>query len=150
MTTRLVDVLNTYGNVLHTFPITLKEDEHPSEDAFMAEALEAAAYSHLVPEIDLQSLNTKMHISRGGPLEPYGDSLDSNAGTKAGLDQEVRNQAYSLWNEEGCPDGQAEKHWYCALEQNRRDRAYMLWHLNGCPEGNADADWQHVVDFEKQ
>lgn len=150
MTTRLVDVLNTYGNVLHTFPVTLKEDGHPSEDAFLAEALEAAAYSHLVPNIDLQTLNARMHVCRSGRLEPYGDNLDSNAGTIAGLDHDIQNKAYSLWNEAGRPDGQAEKHWYCALEQNRRDRAYMLWHLNGCPEDSADADWQHAVDFEKQ
>lgn len=150
MTTRLVDVFNTYGNVLHTFPITNKGDEHPSEDAFMVEALEAAAYSHLVPETELQSLNAKMHTSHSGRLEPYGDRLDISAGTPAGLEQEVCNQAYLLWEKAGCPNGQADKYWYWALEQSRRDRAYMLWHLNGCPEGSADADWQHVVDFEKQ
>lgn len=150
MTTHLVDVLDTYGNILHTFPIARKGDEHPTEDTFMVEALEAAAFSHLVPKEDLQSLNAKMHVSRGGRLAPYGDRLDSNAGTRAGLEQEIRVQAYYLWNEEGCPDGQADKHWHCALEQNRRDRAYMLWHLNGCPEGSADADWQQAVDFEKQ
>lgn len=150
MAMRLVDILNTYGNVLHTFPITLKEDEHPSEYAFMVKALEAAAYSHLAPEKDLQWLSAKMHVSRSGPLEPYGDRLDVNAGTKAGLEQEIRSQAYYRWEEEGCPGGQAEKHWYGALEQSRRDRAYMLWHLNGCPEGSANADWEHVVNFEKQ
>jgi hypothetical protein len=150
MTTRLVDVLNDYGNVLHTFPITLKESEQPENEAYMEKALEAAAYTHIAPENDLQWLNARMHATRGGQMEPYGDSLDINAGTPAGIEQEIRTQAYFLWEQEGCPDGQAEKHWYCALEQNRRDRAYMLWTLNGRPEGSAEADWQHAVSFEKQ
>ncbi len=28
----------------------------------------------------------------------------------------IRQTAYALWQQEGCPQGQAEKHWLLALE----------------------------------
>ena len=146
----LVDVLNEHGNVIHTFPITLEECDHPGDDAYISKALKAAAYAHLAPDNDIHVLSARMHVSRSGHLEPYGDTLDANAQTKTGLEQEVRDQAYLLWEKEGSPEGQAKQNWSCALEQSRRERAYVLWQLNGCPEGSAESDWQQVSDFEAQ
>lgn len=37
------------------------------------------------------------------------------------LEQRVRKHAYFLWQQEGCPDGQADRHWRraCELEAER-------------------------------
>jgi hypothetical protein len=51
----------------------------------------------LVPNEELESLNAKMHVSRGGQLTPYGDPHGVLAETQAGLDQIVRERAYLLW-----------------------------------------------------
>jgi len=32
------------------------------------------------------------------------------------LDERIRQRAYQLWQEEGCPEGQADKHWERARE----------------------------------
>jgi hypothetical protein len=53
----------------------------------------AAANAKLVPNEELESLNAKMHVSRGGQLTPYGDPHGVLAETKAGLDQVVRERA---------------------------------------------------------
>lgn len=31
-----------------------------------------------------------------------------------GLAQRTRERAYALWQQEGCPDNQAARHWECA------------------------------------
>jgi hypothetical protein len=41
--------------------------------AFKKKALEAAGQAKLVRNEKLDSLNAKMHVSRGGQLTPYGD-----------------------------------------------------------------------------
>ena len=72
MPERLVDVEKQGSNVLHTFPITITAPA-AEEDAFKEKALEAAGNAKLVPNEELESLNAKMHVSRGGQLTPYGD-----------------------------------------------------------------------------
>jgi hypothetical protein len=147
----LVDVLNSHGNVIHTFPITLGEEgDFPDEAAYKAKALEAAAHARLVPDSELPGLTARMHTSRGGQMQPFGDSMDTNAETKFSLEQAVREQAYFLWERDGCQEGRAEEYWQLALEQHRRERAYVLWQQEGGTEGHADGDWQQVSKFQEQ
>src|SRR5437763_16482301 len=102
MAERLVDVLDRRENVIHTFPITI-EGSGTSDAQYEKKALEAAAYEKLVPNDELSGLTARIHISRGGPLEPYGNDREVLAHTKASLDQIVRGRAYSLWDQEGAP-----------------------------------------------
>lgn len=147
----LVDVLNSNGNVIHTFPITLGEKgTAPKEVEYEVKALEAAANARLVPDSDLQGLTARLHTSRGGQLEPYGDNVDINVETKDSLEQAVRERAYFLWEQDGCPEGKAKEYWYRALEQHRRERAYVLWQQEGSLEGHANQDWQQVSKFQEQ
>ena len=54
MGVRLVDVLDSSGSVIHTYPITLGEFGDAADDAaYEAKALEAAAYGRLVPDAEL-------------------------------------------------------------------------------------------------
>ena len=39
-------------------------------------------------------------------------------GTQVNRDEEIRQLAYRLWQEEGCPDGREVEHWL---------RAQMIW-----------------------
>ncbi|WP_334187361.1 DUF2934 domain-containing protein [Noviherbaspirillum sp.] len=149
MATRLVDVLDINGNVRHTFPITLdKSDLASDEAAYLVKALEAAANARLAPDDELHELTARIHVSRGGQLEPYGDGLNSDSETKAGLEQLVREQAYLLWEQNGCPEGKADEFWHRALDQHFRERAYVLWQQEGRPEGNADKDWDQIRVFQ--
>jgi hypothetical protein len=66
MSERLVDVEKRGAKVLHTFPVTISAPV-VGEEAFKEKALEAAAHAKLVPNEELESLNTKMHVSRGRP-----------------------------------------------------------------------------------
>lgn len=149
MSERLVDVLNSRDTVLHTYPITLGDPNTASGTVgYEEKALQAAAYAHLVPDADLNGLTTRMHVSRGGPLTSYGDGQDILDQTKQSLDQIVRERAYWLWQQEGCPDGQADDYWRRAHDQHLRERAYFLWLQNGCPEGQADDHWHQTSAFE--
>lgn len=149
MAERLVDVLNTNKTVLHTYPITIGDSDIASKDAeYEGKASRAAAHAQLVPDADLKSLTTRMHIGRGGALAPYGDGRDVLSQTKQGLDQAVRERAYFLWQQEGCQDGRANEYWDRAHEQHLRKRAYVLWQQEGCPEGRADEYWHRTREFE--
>jgi hypothetical protein len=151
MAERLVDVLDSSkAAVTHTFPITIGSSDDASKDAeYEEKALQAAAYAQLVPDADLQGLTTRMHVSRGGALEPYGDERDVLSQTKLGLDQVVRERAYLLWEQEGCPEGRADEYWHRAHDQHLSERAYLLWQQKGCPEGRADEYWHRTREFEK-
>lgn len=37
-----------------------------------------------------------------------------------------------------------------ALEQRIRERAYFLWQQEGCPEGRAEAHWRLAVMLESE
>jgi hypothetical protein len=111
MIEQLIDV--TMGErILHTFPITIRNPLSETRDeAFKEKALEAAANAHLVADEELGRLRANVHVSRSGPLESWGDSLGVLAETKTGLDQIVRDRAYSLWERAGRPNGVAEECW---------------------------------------
>jgi Protein of unknown function (DUF2934) len=111
MLERLVDVEKQGANVLHTFPVTTSAPA-TEEEPFKQKALEAAANAKLVPNEELESLNAKMHVSRGGQLTPYGDPHGVLAQTKAGLDQVVCERAYLLWEQADRPDGCADDFWH--------------------------------------
>jgi len=148
MAERLVDVLDRRENVIHTFPITIEGSE-TSDAQYEKKALEAAAYEKLVPNNELNGLTARMHISRSGPLEPYGDNRDILAQTKESLDQIVQDRAYSLWEQEGRPDGRADEHWQRAQEQHLQERAHARWEQEGRPEGRADEYLDRTREFEE-
>jgi hypothetical protein len=147
MPERLVDVEKQGANVLHTFPVTISPPA--DEEAFKQKALEAAGHAKLVPNEELENLNARMHVSRGGQLTPYGDPHGVLAETKAGLDQFVRDRAYFLWEEAGRPEGRAEDFWHQAQHERFRERAYALWEREGRPEGKADEHWYRTRAFEE-
>lgn len=149
MEERLVDVLDRSGQILHTYPITLGESCGAATDvAYQTKALEAAAHGRLVPDAELTSLTTRMHQSRGGQLQPYGDEISTTSETRLGLEQVVRERAYALWEQEHRPDGRSEEFWHRALDQHLRERAYVLWEQEGRPEGTATPDWDRTRDFQ--
>ena len=147
MPERLVDVEKQGSKVLHTFPVTISPPA--GEEAFKQKALEAAANAKLVPNEELESLDAKMHVSRGGQLTPYGDPHGVLAETKAGLDQVVRERAYLLWEQAGCWNDRADDFWHQAQHQRFCERAYALWEREGCPEGKADEHWFRTRAFEE-
>ncbi|MEA3114325.1 MAG: hypothetical protein QOG58_4124, partial [Caballeronia sp.] len=121
MTERLVEVLDSSGSVIHTYPITLGELGDAADDsAYEAKALEAAAQGQLVPDAGLGSLTARMHVNRGGQMAAYGDDIDSRSETKVGLEQEIRERAYLLWEKDGRPAGYADEYWHRALDQHLR------------------------------
>jgi hypothetical protein len=148
MAERLVDVEKQGSRVLHTFPVTISAPA-VEEEAFKEKALEAASNAKLVPNEELGSLNAKMHVDRGGQLTPYGDPHGVLAESKAGLDQVVRERAYSLWEQAGRPDGRADDFWHEAQRQRFCERAYAMWEREGCPEGKADEHWFRTRAFEE-
>jgi hypothetical protein len=149
MTEHLIDVLDGNRLVIHTYPVTLPGAEGNASNAeYEAKALEAAASGQLVPDAELQDLTASPHISRGGPMEPYGDTISTNSETKLGLEQQVRERAYVLWERGGCQAGRSDDYWNRALDEHLRERAYVLWQQEGCPEGRADENWHRVREFE--
>ena len=148
MPERLVDVERRGTEVLHTFPVTTTAPA-TEEEAFKGKALEAGANAKLVPNEELESLNAKMHISRGGQLTPYGDPHGVLAETKTGLDQVVGERAYLLWEQAGRPDGHADDFWHQAQHQRFCERAYARWEREGRPEGKADEHWFRTRAFEE-
>lgn len=150
MSERLVDVLDANGLVRHAYPVTLGgAGVSTTDESYQAKALEAAGHGELAPDAELRSFSAKMHVSRSGPLEPYGDELGSTSETKSDLEQAVREGAYFVWIEAGRPDGQECNHWNRALEQHLRRRAYVLWRQEGCPESKAEEHWRRVCEFQQ-
>ncbi|WP_235021280.1 DUF2934 domain-containing protein [Caballeronia telluris] len=151
MAERLVDVLDSRGSVLHTYPVTLGDSGDAAEDsAYQEKALEAAAQGRLVPDAELRTLTARIHTSRRGQMAPYGDEVEKSSETKLGLEQAVRERAYLLWEKDGRPEGRAEEYWHRALDQHLRERAYVLWQQEGSPEGREDEYWRQLVDFQAQ
>jgi len=148
MAERLVDVLDSRKTVLHTFPVTVGGPDAPSDAQYEDKASKAAAHAQLVPDAELPSLTTRMHVSRGGALAPYGDDSDVMSQTKKALEQAVREHAYFLWQEDGCPVGRADEYWQRAHDQHLRERAYVLWQQEGCPDGRADEHWRLTEEFQ--
>jgi hypothetical protein len=64
MTERKVDVLNTAGKVLHTYPITIGASNASPKDAdYEKEALSTAKTAKLVPDAEFASLTARMHVA---------------------------------------------------------------------------------------
>jgi hypothetical protein len=59
-------------------------------------------------------------------------------------EEAIRRTAYFLWQQDGSPDGQAEKYWRLAREKVVRERAYDLWLKEGTPEGRAEDHWRRI------
>ncbi len=150
MNEKLVDVLSAEGRLLHTYPITLDDPEGSNAQHYESKALEAAAYGRLVPDDQLSGLSARMHVSHGGQLEPYGDSISPLSQTHERLEQIVREQAYALWESAGKPDGSDKWFWALAMEQHLRSRSYSLWEQHGMPAGQADENWRKTRDFESE
>jgi hypothetical protein len=147
MAERLVDVMDARNIVIHTFPIMI-EGLEISDAQYERKALEAAAYEKLVPDTELHGLTAKIHISRRGPLEPFGDDREVLAQTKMGLDQIVRDCAYLLWEQEGCPEGRADEYWHRAQKLHLQERAHSLWEQENRPDGRADEHMDRTRQFE--
>jgi hypothetical protein len=114
---RLVDVLNDKNNVLHVFPVQIEAPDAPLKEAdFEQEALKAAAAAEIVPDPEKKKLKARLHVGRGGPLMPYGDALQRKKEQEMRLEACIRERAYFLWQEAGCPDNQAEGFWQRACE----------------------------------
>jgi hypothetical protein len=151
MVERLVDVYGSHGVVIHTYPVTLPAtDLLPSEAGYEAKALEAAAHGRLVPDSELGTLTARMHVSRGGQMEPFGDTISNTSETKLGLEQAIRERAYCLWDNDGRPEGRSEEYWNRALEQHLKDRSYVSWQQEGSPSGGADERWDRTREFQAQ
>ena len=106
MTERLVDVLRDHQSILHTFPVTISDPDIAFEDAaYEAKAIDAAALAHLVPDAELSGLTARMHVSRGGALEPFGDDRPVTLQTQESINQAIRERAYLLWRQDGSPSG---------------------------------------------
>ena len=147
MTERLVDVIHENGNPVHTYPITL--GTAAPDAAFEAKALEAAQYGRLVPTAELAGLTTRMHVSQGGALEPFGDEVPCTSQTKVSLDQDIRAEAHRKWMSSGQPDNRSNEFWNAAREEQSRARAYMLWQQEGCPDGRSDEFWHRTTQFDQ-
>jgi hypothetical protein len=148
MTYRLVDIVDRNGQVVHTYPVTLSPSEPATDSQYIVKALEAAAAGELVDGSELDGLTAKMHISRGGRLQPSDDRVDTDSQTKEGLEQEVRERAYLLWDEHGRPEGRTEEFWARALDEHLQKRAYTLWTQDGDSQ-EAEDDWNQVRAFEQ-
>jgi hypothetical protein len=148
MPERLIDVFNGLGIILHTFPVLVEDSEISADDVYVAKALKLAEHAQLVPPDDVRTLTARMHVARGGPLAPYGDDRHILAGTRQGLENVLRDRAYFLWQDAGCPHGQADQHWSRAFDQHIRERAYFLWLQEGSPHGRADEHWRLSREFE--
>jgi len=113
----LVDVLNGRDTVLHVFPIALEtQDGSPKAVDPEQEALELAGRLQLIPEVEAETLHARPHVSRGGPLTPYGDALDVKHRMLERIEHHIRERAYFLWQQEGCSENRADEHWHRARE----------------------------------
>jgi len=146
-TERLVDVVKKDHVVLHTFPITVIAEQSEVDTAARTKAIQAAAHARLVPASEFNEVTARLHPSRGGPLAPFGDCRPVLIETQEYLEQDIRDRAYRLWEQEGRPDGKADEHWSRARHQHLCERAYALWDSEGCQDGCADQNWLRTERF---
>jgi hypothetical protein len=144
---KLIDVVKDEYNVLHTFLVETPS-AGMSEHKIHEKALSAATHAQLVPVEELCKLSTREHVSRSGPLRPYGDSHDITTETKAALDEAVEDRAYFLWEGDGRPEGRQDEFWHQARDERFHERAYRLWDYEGRPDGQADRHWHWTRDYE--
>ena len=115
MKTCLVDVLDGRDTVLHVFPIAVENPNGtPTAVDPEQEALRLAARLQLVSENETEPLHTRSHVGRGGPLTPYSDVLEIRRQSLDQVEQRIRERAYFLWQQEGCPESRADARWHRA------------------------------------
>jgi hypothetical protein len=149
MQERLVDVMNTFGKVIHTYPISLPETGNTIDATrYEAKALEAACFGRLVSDEELSTLRATMHVDRSGPLEPYGDDVPVMAETKPALIQLIREHAYYLWKQHRGQQRSETEDWLQARHELMQRRAYTLWEEDGRPANRADEYWFRTKRFE--
>ena len=104
-------------DVLHVFPVAVEnQDGTPKAVDPEREALTLATGMQLVPETEADALHARPHVSRGGPLTPYGDALELKMQKLDRIEQRIRERAYFLWQQEGCSENRADEHWHRARE----------------------------------
>ncbi len=118
----LVDVLNSRGTVLHVFPIAV-EDQDGTPKAVNPEREALKLANQLVSETEADALQARPHVSRGGPLTPYGDVLELKFQKLDRIERRIRERAYFLWRQEGCPESRADEHWHRARELEHSDQS---------------------------
>ncbi|MBJ6989140.1 DUF2934 domain-containing protein [Devosia sp. MC521] len=55
--------------------------------------------------------------------------------------ERVRQTAYFLWEQDGCPEGQAMDYWLKAKGAHQRQLAYDRWLAEGTPPGRSSSHW---------
>lgn len=111
----LIDILNARNTVVHVFPIPVEDqDGTPRPVNPEREALQLASAMQIVPETEV--LHARPHVCRGGQLSPYGDAAEVKREMGERTEQRVRERAYFLWRQEGCPEHRAVEHWHKARE----------------------------------
>ena len=150
MTERLVDIADDKGKRIHTYPVTLPDNgSHQDDTAFKEKALEAAANGRLVSDEKLPGLSASMHVSRRGALAPYGDEVKTDSETHVGLEDALRERAYFLWENNGRPDGEADRFWKLAHDETTAERSHVLWEQDGSHPDQSDKNWHQVEEFER-
>jgi hypothetical protein len=124
MTERRVDILDANRNTIHTYPMTPSAG---SDADFMAKRLEATVSGQFVPDAELARPTAGIHNSHEGRMAPDDDHLAGDSQTKACLEQEIRERAYVLWEQEGRLEGRSDEYWRRALDQHLPERVYTLW-----------------------
>jgi hypothetical protein len=71
------------------------------------------------------------------------DEPDDVRATQAAKEfrEAVRETAYFLWKQDGCPAGRDAEYWRLAREKHLRQLAFDRWLQEGSPPGRADANW---------
>ena len=122
----LVDVLNARGTVLHVFPIAVEnQDGTPKDVDPEQEALKLAAVGQLVPETESETLQAREHVSRGGPLMPYSDAL------------ETKVQKGSVKNL-----GRYAARWIACWPKRPSSTAALTWRTRWAPRGDQRICWR--------
>ncbi len=124
MTERLVDSFDANRVAIKGHPLTLRDG---GDADFLAKGLEATVSDQLVPDTELARLTAGIHDSHEGRMALDDDHLAGGSQTRTGLEQEVRETAYLLWEQEGRLEGRSDEYWHRALDQHLSDQVYTLW-----------------------
>jgi hypothetical protein len=122
MEERLIDVLNDKNNLLHVFPVAVEKPKAATTDAdFEQAALKAAEKAGMAPKTGSKKLRARPHVSRGGQLAPFGDAIQTKHEQQMRTEQRIRDRAYFLWQDAGCPENRADEYWHraCEFEHDR-------------------------------
>jgi hypothetical protein len=146
---QLVDVLNDKQHVLHTYPVT---DTIPITDEEIKEkAVKAAKFTNLVPGEEAGTLTTRLHVSRRGQLQPYGNKVPADAESAERIRSDISDRAYFLWQNDIDSEKPSDYYWRIAEEEHLKIRSYTLWEQEGRSEDPDAADryWYSTKEYEK-